>query len=128
MTYSEKFRLLLETLHNTKYAIFKGNAEDAELLLKMRLQAISDYFSERYKYYTVLPIAKMRMDSESYKVIYEEIDGSRHLAHNLALSSAKALNDIYSKLGLGTFFETDFKDRKQATAEMLKFFSEIQNV
>lgn len=127
MSYLEKEIKILQKLKAQDYAAFSGNKDRALNFVSQKLQSFPDYMDIVIRQQTMIPIWKARYDGPEFRERCQDIDRSRRLTHDNAISSINGLNRLCKKLELEPFSTVDTTDR-YAVADMIQdYTNEIYN-
>ena len=75
--------------------------------------------------YSVRILMATKDDTEAFQSAVKELDNSRRIYHNAAISACNILNRLSEKFGLEPFFDGDTKDRHQVAEFAGRFVNEL---
>lgn len=117
------------TIKERFVAIAKALAADPDGLdlLEMGSNNILEYVSAVCTMETRMIINKFRLEGEEWRELVTELDRSRRMAHDAAISGISFCNRMAAKMGAPLLYEGDLADRNAVGDFCGKFVAEFFN-
>ena len=125
MMYLKKEHELLNAMKANDFAVFDGNQEDAYDALERIFNSFVNYANSVIRMTCMVPIWKIRYDRDIFQEKLEDIDKTRRIRHDAAISGIKFLNRLCEKHGLQPFTTVDTDDRHAVAAFIGSWISDI---
>lgn len=127
MDFLQKQQNIIKRLQETNYQLFDGSKEDAMDFLEDRLEAFPKYANVVIRQQIMMPLWRMRFEGQDLQDKIMDIDKSRRIAHDNAISSVNILNRISRTLDLEPFADIDTTDRYVVADFIGQYISDIYN-
>lgn len=127
MDFLQKQEGILKRLKETDYKLFDGDKEDAMDFLGERLEAFPKYANVVVREQIMLPIWRNRFEGQDLRDKIMDIDKSRKIAHDNAISSVNILNRTCRALDLPPFVDIDTSDRYAVADFVGEYVSQVYN-
>lgn len=118
---------MLQTLKATNYEMFDGDKEDALDFIGDQFDAFTNYANIVIRESVMTPIWRDRYEGQDLRDKIQDIDRSRKIAHDSAISGINILNRLSNNMGLPPFAEIDTKDRHQVANFVGQYINEVYN-
>lgn len=109
--YVEKEKELMDAMKQTGFELFDGSSDDAYDTLERIFMAFVDYANCVIRMQVMVPIWRNRYEGEDLRDKIQEIDHTRRIYHEAAISSLVKLNRLCKMHGLPVYSDTDTSDR-----------------
>lgn len=109
--YIEKEKELMDAMRQNGFELFDGNSDDAYDTLERIFMAFVDYANCVIRMQVMVPIWRNRYEGEDLRDKIQEIDHTRRIYHEAAISSLVKLNRLCKMHGLPVYSDTDTSDR-----------------
>lgn len=109
--YVEKEKELMDAMRQNGFELFDGNSDDAYDTLERIFMAFVDYANCVIRMQVMVPIWRNRYEGEDLRDKIQEIDHTRRIYHEAAISSLVKLNRLCKMHGLPAYSDTNTSDR-----------------
>lgn len=109
--YMERERALIQKLHETGYAVFDGDKDEAVDFISSNISKFTNYVNVVIKEQYMGPLWRVKCEREDYIANMEAIELERKISHDAAISSVDILNRMSENLGIGKFADVDTAHR-----------------
>lgn len=127
LDYLEKEQRIIQKLHDTNYALFDGDKDDAFDTLDSAFRAFPDYVNIVVQEQTMMPIWRARLEPEEFREHVTEIDRRRKNTHDVAIDSVNMMNRFSKALGLEPFAEVNTNDRHAVAEFVGQYVNQVYN-
>ena len=124
MTYLEKESRLIEAMNRDNFSKFDGDKDMAYDMLERCFDSFPDYANTVIRMQTMVPIWSQRYDGQELRDRIQDIDQTRRIKHDGAISSLGILNRLSTMHGLEPFADVDTSDRYAVADFVGRFVSE----
>lgn len=123
--YVEKEKELMDAMRQNGFELFDGNSDDAYDTLERIFMAFVDYANCVIRMQVMVPIWRNRYEGEDLRDKIQEIDHTRRIYHEAAVSSLVKLNRLCKMHGLPVYSDTDTSDRYAVADFVGTWISEV---
>lgn len=123
--FMEKQMEIMSAMKQSNYELFDNDADDAYDTLERIFSTFVEYANCVIRMQVMIPIWRNRFDGEELRDKVQDIDQSRHVYHESAISSLKQLNRLCSIYGLSPYADIDTSDRYAVADFVGTWISEI---
>lgn len=123
--YIEKEKELMDAMRQNGFELFDGNSDDAYDTLERIFMAFVDYANCVIRMQVMVPIWRNRYEGEDLRDKIQEIDHTRRIYHEAAISSLVKLNRLCKMHGLPVYSDTDTADRYAVADFVGTWISEV---
>ena len=102
---------LIEVWVKENFESFDHDKDDALDFLASQLKAFPDYVNIVVNEQIMMPIYQAKYEGQEYRDAVMDIDKSRRIAHDSAISSVNILNRACDRHGVSLFADIDTSDR-----------------
>lgn len=124
-TYLQKEENLIKAMKAEQFQLFDGDRDDAYDTLERALVSFPDYANTVIRMQIMMPIWRNRYDGEELRDRISDIDSTRHIRHEAAISGISVLNRLSRIYGLEPFADIDTNDRYAVADFVGSYISEI---
>lgn len=110
--YIARERALIQKLHDTGYAVFDGDKNEAVDFISSNVSRFTNYVNVVVKEQYMGPLWRVQCEQQDYIANMQNIDRERKICHDAAISSVNILNRMSENLGIGKFADIDTSDRR----------------
>lgn len=123
--YVEKEKELMDAMRQNGFELFDGNSDDAYDTLERIFMAFVDYANCVIRMQVMVPIWRNRYEGEDLRDKIQEIDCTRRIYHEAAISSLVKLNRLCKMHGLPAYSDTNTSDRYEVADFVGTWISEV---
>lgn len=105
--YVEKEKELMDAMRQNDFELFDGNSDDAYDTLERIFMAFVDYANCVIRMQVMVPIWRNRYEGEDLRDKIQEIDHTRRIYHEAAISSLVKLNRLCKMHGLPAYSDSE---------------------
>ena len=120
-TFIQKIKNIINKLVETNFDFFDGSVDEACEFLEKRLISFPDYANVVIREQICLPMWRLRLDPEDFRINVQEIDRQRRDYHEAAIDAVNILNRLCAAIEVEPFSDIDTTDR-HAVADMVGDF------
>lgn len=123
--YVEKEKELMDAMRQNGFELFDGNSDDAYDTLERIFMAFVDYANCVIRMQVMVPIWRNRYEGEDLRDKIQEIDCTRRIYHEAAISSLVKLNRLCKMHGLPAYSDTNTSDLYEVADFVGTWISEV---